>query len=236
MWYWWEEACFHVKQIPLSLPILVEFIRKKYISLCEHTEEKHKEEKPKISGLLPGKETSLRSQQVFKGLDDPSQINSGLFPELAVHQARMREVLRVREAVRKAFCCQLVSIGRKRRAHGRTFPPAAPQSPSHTFRVVFSRYPSDRASRKRSICDTIKYFNLNYQPFSLLERARHFTDGTWLCNFIILCGSIAEKVHINITALDRSDTTRLFMWQCEDTSSARAVFLWFILSCIYHAI
>lgn len=41
--------------------------------------------------------TSSKSQQIFKGLDDPSQLNLGLFPELAVQHARMREALRVRD-------------------------------------------------------------------------------------------------------------------------------------------
>lgn len=58
-----------------------------------------KEYEPKMSVKMPGKargKKSFRSQQIFKGLDDPSQLNLGLFPELAVHHARMREVLRAR--------------------------------------------------------------------------------------------------------------------------------------------
>ena len=40
---------------------------------------------------------SFRSQQIFKGLDETSQLNLGLFPELAVHHAHMHEALRVRD-------------------------------------------------------------------------------------------------------------------------------------------
>lgn len=44
------------------------------------------------------------SRFFFKGLDDPSHLNLGLSPELAVHHTCLREVLR------KAFCCQLESV------------------------------------------------------------------------------------------------------------------------------
>lgn len=56
----------------------------------------------KMSVKMPKKDTekkkkSFRSQQIFKGLDDPPQLNLGLFPELAVHRAHMREALRARD-------------------------------------------------------------------------------------------------------------------------------------------
>lgn len=54
----------------------------------------------KMSVKMPGKERREHlsgPSRFFKGLDDPSQLNLGLFPELAVHHARMREALRARD-------------------------------------------------------------------------------------------------------------------------------------------
>lgn len=63
--------------------------------LTEEREKKNKLMMPvKILGRKRGKIFQVPAD--FQGLDDPSQLNLGLFPELAVHHARMREVLRAR--------------------------------------------------------------------------------------------------------------------------------------------
>ena len=94
-------------------------------------------------GKKGGRTISLVPADSSMGLDDASQRNLGLFPELAVHHARMRGGAEGERLVRKAFCCQLVSIERKIRAallqflQGGLFSPSQPCSSPH-IRAVFT--------------------------------------------------------------------------------------------------